>query len=85
MKPGRLCPVGPTLVFAAVSGLIGGACQRGCGTQGSGRDRSDGAIPTLPVDLSEWTASITGDLEGDDDAETTRASQAALRRWADGR
>lgn len=48
-------------------------------------DPADGAIPTLPVDLSEWTASITGDLEGDDDAETTRASQAALRRWADGR
>ena len=48
-------------------------------------DTADGAIPTLPVDLSEWTVSIPADAEGDLDGETTRASQAALRRWADGR
>lgn len=48
-------------------------------------DAGPGGIPTLPVDLSEWTATIDSDDDSEDDAETTRASQAALRRWADGR
>lgn len=49
-------------------------------------DTTSGGIPTLPVDLSEWTAAIDdGDAGHDGDAETSRASRAALRRWADGR
>ena len=60
-------------------------------------DKESGPVPTLPVDLSEWTAAATpGDdderatgtdaavapvPEGDDHEEAARASRAALRRW----
>jgi aminoglycoside phosphotransferase (APT) family kinase protein len=66
------------------------------------RPASDGdgeGVPTLPVDLSEWTVSVaeaaseqasrpTGDTEDEASdagyaAEATRASESALRRWAD--
>lgn len=54
---------------------------------------SEGGIPTLPVDLSEWTASPqpahddTTDTADDDQEsreETARASREALRRWTEG-
>jgi aminoglycoside phosphotransferase (APT) family kinase protein len=49
-------------------------------------------MPTLPVDLSEWTArpqphDDTADTAEDDDEsreETARASREALRRWTEG-
>lgn len=56
-------------------------------------DPDEGGVPTLPVDLSEWTAAPTPAHEetsptAEDDeesrAETARASREALRRWTEG-